>query len=168
MRTLMLFTLLFSVFISCAQEKSESSSADSKSSDKPASNEVVQTEVEDRDPVIDMILVEDFHPTEHWAEYSAYIQGRDAKYYHVDGGYGSDISVTLSGGHPSIQLLIMDIEDKMVLRENLNGKDIEWSGTYKVSGRYTFIVSLDSRFEGKEQVRTPFDIRFKLEPQSNK
>jgi len=164
----MLFALLFSVFISCAQQETESATDEQKSSTSSTSNGPITTEVEDRDPVIDMILVEDFHPTEHWAEYSAYIQGRDAKYYHIDGGYGSDISVTLSGGHPSIQLMIMDIEDKMVLRENLNGKDIEWSGTYKLSGRYTFIVSLDSRFEGKEQVRTPFDIRFKLEPQSNK
>jgi len=166
MRILLLFSLLFGVFVSCAQKDSDSRSSDT-SVDSPTVKEYALTEVEDRDPVIDMVLVEDFHPTEYWADYRAYIQGRDAKYYHVDGGYGSDISVSLQGGHPSIQLMIMDIEDKMVLRENLNGTPIEWSGSYPLSGRYTFIVSLDSRFEGKEQVRTPFDIRFKLEPQSN-
>jgi hypothetical protein len=164
MRIILLLSLLFSFFISCAQQETKRDKPES-SAEKTQSPESDPTVVQDRDPVIDMILVEDFHPTQNWAEYSAYIQGRDAKYYHIDGGYGSEISVELKGGHPSIQLMIMDINDKMVLRENLNGKTLEWSGTYEVSGRYTFIVSLDSRFEGKEQVRTPYDIRFELHPQ---
>ncbi len=164
MRVILLFSFLFTFFISCAQQESEKDPAP-QSTEKSNSEEPDQTVVEDRDPMIDMILVEKFHPTQHWAEYSGYIQGRDAKYYHIDGGYGSDISVVLEGGHPSIQLMIMDINDKMVLRENLNGSPIEWSDTYELSGRYTFIVSLDSRFEGKEQVRTPYDIRFELKPQ---
>jgi len=165
MRFFFLLSLLFFVFISCAQQEAESSASPSSPKENIKSTSPEQLEVEDRDPVIDMILVEDFHPTEHWAAYSAYIQGRDAKYYHVDGGYGSDISVSVSGGHPAIQLMIMDINDKMVLRENLNGQTLEWSDTYELSGRYTFIVSLDSRFEGKERVRTPFDIRIELKPQ---
>ncbi|NBB88846.1 MAG: hypothetical protein GVX96_03525 [Bacteroidetes bacterium] len=164
MRIIFIATFLFGVFASCAQQNSEEDSSKPISNAESKKSETITTEVEDRDPVIDMILVEEFHPTENWSAYSAYIQGRDAKYYHVDGGYGYDVSVELAGGHPAIQLMVMDINDEMVLRENLNGKTLRWTDTYEESGRYTFIVSLDSKFDGKEQVRTPFDIRFTLEP----
>jgi len=167
MKSVLVFCLLGVFFCACAQKENTDESS-SKSGDQNASTTLEVTEVEDRDPMIDMINVEEFHPTENWAEYSAYIQGRDAKYYQIDGGYGSDLSVSISGGHPSIQLMIMDINDSMVLRENLNRKTLDWSGTYEKSGRYTIIVSLDSRFEEKESVRTPFTIRFELTPQSGK
>ncbi|NBC24583.1 MAG: hypothetical protein GVX78_03095, partial [Bacteroidetes bacterium] len=134
MRIILIAAFLFSVFASCAQQDSGENSQKPTSNFESKSSDARMTEVEDRDPVIDMILVEKFHPTENWAEYSSYIQGRDAKYYHVDGGYGYDISVEISGGHPSIQLMIMDINDKMVLRENLNGKALRWSDTYEKSG----------------------------------
>jgi hypothetical protein len=152
MRFYILLSLLF--LWSCNQNKQSTEASPAPPVPEEQSSLVV-AEVEDREPLVDMVNVE-FQSGK--SQYTDWIQDRDAKYYLVDGGYGSDLTFSIKGGHPAIQLIVINTEDEMVYRQNLNGDELVWKGHYDQSGRFTFIVQLDSKLEDKNQIRTQFDL----------
>lgn len=119
--------------------------------------------VQDREPEIEMVNI-DWVAVEDSSKalYKAWIQDKDAKYYLTTGVKGDELSLELTGGHPAIQLIIISPDEKEVFRQTLDDTPIKWTTTYPETGRYTLIVQLDSGFEGKEQIKTYFEIKMRL------
>lgn len=120
-------------------------------------------QVSDREPEIQMINV-DFVADQDTSKalYKAWIQDKDAKYYHIDGLKGHKLYFELTGGHPAIELIIIGPDDNEIFRKNLNEEPIEWTKVLPENGRYTFIVSLDPKLENKDQVKTYFEAKMRL------
>jgi hypothetical protein len=119
--------------------------------------------VRDREPEIEMVNIDwvaDQDSSK--ALYKAWIQNKDAKYYLTNGFKGDSISLELTGGHPAIQLIIINSNDEEVFRQNLGEEPIVWKSQYKETGRYTMIVQIDSKYEDKTNLKTYFEIKMRL------
>jgi len=146
-------------FVACGQSN-DTTVNNQQELNAPPKPELVISQVEDREPQVDMINVE-FYSGQ--SKHTSWIQDRDAKYFLVDGGHGSKLSFKIEGGHPSVQLIVINPQDEMVYRQNVNGKPLTWNGSFDESGRYTFIVQLDSKLQDKNQIRTQFNVLIEKE-----
>lgn len=162
-----LFVFLFLIaFMACQNEGGTAQEEKPKVETKEQPDPRMQSrtaQVSDREPEIQMINV-DFVADQDTSKalYKAWIQNKDAKYYHIDGLKGHKLYFELTGGHPAIELIIIGPDDNEIFRKNLDKEPIEWTKVLPENGRYTFIVSLDPKLENKDQVKTYFEAKMRL------
>ena len=166
MRTILFFTLIIGI-IACGTDKDQE--AESQTTVEESKEEVDDRmapktrPVSDREPEIEMINIDWVYKRDTaFALYKAWIQSKDAKYYMIHGKKGDEVYFELTGGHPKLQVVIIDPEDAEIFRGVLGKEPLEWREELQNYGTYRFLVQFDSSFEDKEQTKTYFEAKMRM------
>ena len=165
----LLFTLTLVFLFACGEEKPADQPNEAETTEA-VQNEAGDPRMErktanvtDREPEIEMVNIDWVTRNDTaFALYKAWIQYKDSKYYLIDGRKGAELYFELTGGHPELQLIIIDPEEDQLLNQTLGTEPLVWNKQLEHHGTYRFMVQINPKFEGKEDLKTYLEAKMRM------